>query len=103
VLVLVLALVDGVGNAMLPLGGVGGRGWLVSSTPLPLSLIGETLERATPNEMGDRASDGEAMTGIEVLSEVGVSVGLISADVDVNGDSADCSGDFSELLKNFCN
>lgn len=99
---LVLALVDGVGNVILPLvGGVDGSDRLVSSTPLPLSFIGETCEEATPNEMGDRPSDGEAMIGFEVSSEVGVSVGLISTNVKVDGDSADCSGDFSELLKHF--
>jgi len=100
--VLVLALVDGVGNAMLPLvGGVCGSCW-PGSTPLPLSFIGETRDEVTPNETGEWPSDGEAMTGFEVLSEVGLSIGFISTDFEVDGDSEACSGDFSESLKNFC-
>ena len=101
-LVLVLALVDGVGNAILPLiGGVSGSDWFVSPTPLPPWFIGETRGEVTPNEMDDCSSDGETMTGFEVLFEVGVSVGLVSTNVEVAGDSAGRSGEFSESLTNF--
>lgn len=97
VLVFVLALMDGVGNAILPLiGGVGGSAWFVSPTPLPPWFIGETSGEVTPNEMDDCSSDSEAMTGFEVLSEVGVSVGLVPTNVEVAGDSAGRSGEFSE-------
>jgi hypothetical protein len=99
--VLVLLLVDGVGNAMLPLvGGVGGRSRLVSPAPL---FIGETHEGVPPNETGDWPSGGEAMTGLVVLSEVGVSTGFTSTDFEIDGDSETCSGGFSESLKNRCN
>lgn len=101
---LVLLLVDGVGNAILPLvGGVGGRSRLVSSAPLLIPFIGETHEGVPPNETGDWPSDGEAMTGLEVLSEVGVSTGFTSTDSEIDGDSETCSGGFSESLKNLCN
>lgn len=101
-LVLVLALVDGVGNAILPLiGGVGGSDWFVSPTPLPPWFIGETRGEVTPNEMDDCSSDGETMTGFEVFFEVGVSVGLVSTNVEVAGDSAGRSGESSESLTNF--
>jgi hypothetical protein len=101
--VLVLALVDGVGNAMLPLvGGVGGSCWLVSFTNLLLSFIGEVREEVTPNMTGDWPSNGKAMAGFEVLSEVGVSIGLVSTDFEVNGDSMACSGEFSESMRSVC-
>jgi hypothetical protein len=101
--VLVLALVDGVGNAMLPLvDGVDGNCWLVSSAHLSLSFIGEMREEVTPPGTGDWYSDGKAMAGFDVLSEVGVSIGLVSTNFEVDSDSMACSGDFSESLKNFC-
>ena len=100
---LVLALVDGVGNAMLPLvGGVGGNCWLVSPAHLSLSSNGEMCEGATPTETGDWYSDGRAMAGSDVLSEMGVSIGFVSTNFEVDGDSMACSGDFSESGKNFC-
>ena len=101
--VLVLALVDGVGNAMLPLvGGVGGNFWLVSSAHLSFSSNGEMREGVTPTETGDWYSDGRAMAGSDVLSEMGVSIGFVSTSFEVDGDSMACSGDFSESGKNFC-
>lgn len=101
--VLVLALVDGVGNAMLPLaGGVSGKCWLMSSVHLTLSFIGEISDEVTPTETGEWYSDGKAMAGFDVLSEVGVSIGVVSTTFEVDGDSMACPGDISESLKNFC-
>ena len=99
--VLVLALVDSVGNAILPLvGGVGGSCWLLSLAHLSLSSIGEMREEVTST--GNQYSDGKAMAGSDALSEVGVSTGFVSTNFDVNGDSMACSGKFSESLTNFC-
>ena len=100
---LVLALVDGVGNVMLPLvGGVGGSCWLVSFAHLSLSLIVEMREEVTPTERGNRCSDGSAMAGCDVLCEVGVSIGFVSTNFEFIGDSMVCSGDFSESLRHVC-
>ena len=100
--VLVPTLVDGVGNAILPLvGGVGGSCWLVSLAHLSLSSIGEMCEEVTSTETGNQYSDGKTMVGSDALSEVGVSIGFVSTNFDVNGDSMACSGDFSESLT-FC-
>ena len=100
---LVLALVDGVGNAMLPVvGGVGGSCWLMSFAHLSLSLIVEMCKDITPTERGNWCSDGNAMAGCGVLCGVGVSIGFVSTNFEVIGDSIVCSGDFSESLRHVC-